>query len=238
MAFSTSVSKPLYDASPIWIQDALVSAMGLSFRYRRSSDSILHSHYRWLLQAQQWSPQEVAAYQLKTFCSRLRAAFEEVPYYRDLKQNLGCEAGDFKSLGDIRLLPVLSKSQVRGQEHRFLNHALLREPHYVGSTSGTTGSPLKCYETRKALARRFAFVARLRTWAGLADPFYPRRAQFTGRDLIPGDATFSVIQCCFQPATYLRKPRPPTPPHSSDSGPNSSMATRLPCSRLSGSRAQ
>ncbi len=44
---------------------------------------------------------------------------------------------------------------------------------------------MKLYNSREGFTRVWSFVFRLREWAGLEDALFPRRAQFTGRDISP-----------------------------------------------------
>lgn len=175
----------IYARAPIPIQDALVSMQGWMFRYRRCSDRLLKRSYDELKKSESWSEDHFEAYQCQQLRQLLRHAFTTVPHYIELRQNLQCEPEDFQTLADLRRLPILEKRQVRGSEWRFRSSAYSDRVCKHGHTSGTTGTPIVTAETRESFARRWAFVARLRSWAGLPDPFYPRRAQFTGRDIVP-----------------------------------------------------
>jgi phenylacetate-coenzyme A ligase PaaK-like adenylate-forming protein len=175
----------LYARSPVWLQNCFVSARGWQYRYRRASDRIIREHLHVLLQSQWWSVEQFRDYQLALLRAVLREAFLHVPYYQDLRRQLGCHPDDFTSLEHLRLLPVLDKARVRGNENQFINQNRTLSRWSQGFTSGTTGTPLKLYEDQDGFSRRWAFVARLRLWARLADPIHPRRVQFTGRNIVP-----------------------------------------------------
>ena len=175
----------IYGKSPLWLQNIFVSGQGLLFRYRRANERILRAQFEFLVKSEHWTAEQFREYQGEQLRQLLRLAFQHVPYYRDLKRKLGCEPEDFKDPEDIRLLPRLEKSQVRGKEHLFLNETFDLKKCGRGFTSGTTGTPINIFETQEAFSRRWGFVVRLRKWAGLTDPMYPRRAQFTGRNIVP-----------------------------------------------------
>ena len=175
----------IYYHAPIWAQNFLVSLKGLEFRYRRGNDQIIRKQYEFLLSSEHWPPEKFRQYQGEQFRKLLRLAFSQVPYYRDLQKKLGCAPEDFKEPEDIRLLPVLEKSQLRGHEHLFLNESIDLKKCTKGFTSGTTGTPINLSETRESFSRRWGFVARLRHWAGVNNPLHPKRAQFTGRNIVP-----------------------------------------------------
>ena len=175
----------IYTHVPIWVQNVIVGFKGLQFRYQRNNDQILRERFHFLLESQYWSSSQFRDYQVQQLQQLLNIAFRHVPYYRDLRKKLGCNPEDFKEPEDIRLLPTLSKSQVRGNESFFLNETVDLRTCDIGSTSGTTGTPLKTYGNQESFSSKWAFVARLRHWAGLTEPFYPKRAQFTGRPIVP-----------------------------------------------------
>jgi phenylacetate-CoA ligase len=175
----------IYQRAPIWLQDLMVSLKGWEFRYRRENHGIKSEYFQFLLKSEHWDAEQFRQYQGQQLHQLLETAFTHIPYYRGLQQKLKCEPGDFKVPEDIRLLPILEKSQVRGREHLFINESINIKKCQKGFTSGTTGTPLNFYFTPEAFARKWAFVDRLRHWAGLKNPHLPRRAQFTGRNIIP-----------------------------------------------------
>ncbi len=181
------IAEACYQRAPVWLQHLFVSAQGFDFRYRRADQARMRAEFDFLLGSETWSAEEYHRYQVRRLQALLRVAFARVPYYRELQKGLGCFPGDFKEPEDIRGLPVLERSQVRGQEHLFVDQGFDLRNCRKASTSGTTGAALTHYDTRDGFSRRWAFVARLRHWAGLSDPFYPRRAQFTGRPIIPAN---------------------------------------------------
>lgn len=175
----------IYENSPIWFQNLMISVKGLQFRCQRASTGVMREHYNFLLASQYWRVEQFRDYQMKKMRQLLSIAFQHVPYYRDMQQRLGCHVEDFKRPEDIRLLPTLDKYEVRGNEKLFCNELISPKRYLEGSTSGTTGTPLKVYFTRESFSRKWAFVVRLRRWAGLPDPFFPRRVQFSARPIVP-----------------------------------------------------
>ena len=182
---ASKLSEKLYNHSPLWLQNILISAKGWEFRYRRANDQIIGEQLQFLLQSERWSLEQFQQYQGEQLRRLLRIAFNQVPYYKELQKNLGCEPEDFKHPDDIRMLPILEKSQVRGQEKLFLNETFDLKKCNKGFTSGTTGTPINLYATQEAFSREEAFLVRLRHWAGISNPLHPRRAQFTGRNIVP-----------------------------------------------------
>ncbi len=178
-------AEAIYAASPVWMQHLMVSLNGWGYRYRRANDGAITGHLKFLLESESWSGEEFRAYPTRSLRNILHIAFETIPYYQGLQRELSCQPGDFNSPEDIRKLPILEKNNLRGNERAFQNPAFRPGRFSHGFTSGTTGTPLNFLESQASFSKRSAFVARLRTWAGLSDPLHPRRIQFTGRNIIP-----------------------------------------------------
>jgi len=175
----------VYCRSPVWLQHFLVSAKGLHFRLRRQDTALTRKWWRFLLESQYWSQEQFVEYQLVQVRALLQIAFTHVPYYRRMSRELGCNANDFTSFSDFRQLPILKKNSLRGSERDFFNETVNLRRCYAGQTSGSTGTPIRYYASRDDFSRESAFIARLRSWAGLSETIYPRRAQFTGRAIVP-----------------------------------------------------
>lgn len=172
-----------YARSPILIQNLLVSLRGASFRLQRSNDKVMRHELEKLMKSESLSKDERRSNLNQRLRPFLKAAVESTPYYRTLFKS-GAFADIWRSqdpFGDFSNLPLLDKARVRGSENEFYSEYVKKSDRIAGFTSGTTGTPMKCYETQISVSRRFAFVARLRSWAGLETVLHPRRAQFTGR---------------------------------------------------------
>lgn len=176
-----------YAASPVWMQHVLVSLRGADHRWLRQSGRALAGELDLLMRSQWWSPEALAELQSRRLQALLRTAFAEVPHWRDTARRLGCAAEDFRAPDDLRVLPLLTRDEVAAAPERFLSP---RRAAAAGTrryaTSGTSGRPVRTVESRESFSRRWAYVGRLRAWAGV-DPVRPRRAQFTGQLVVPGD---------------------------------------------------
>jgi phenylacetate-CoA ligase len=178
-----SLQETVYKRSPVLVQHALVSMRGANFRFRRSNDSAMRGTLSDLLASEALSVDERRARRSRELGEFLKTAVESTPYYRELHAagQLPPIWREDDPLSAFAAVPLLDKARVRGSEADFYSEAIDPRRTVVGFTSGTTGSPMKTRETAASLSKRFAFVARLRTWAGLAEVVHPRRAQFTGR---------------------------------------------------------
>ncbi len=114
----------------------------------------------------QWaSPSYVKTVQNRRLRRLVRHAYERVPYYRALFDSQRVSPRDIRTAEDLRLLPITTKSDLRGlkpQDVTARGFNLASCKHYT--TSGTTGAPLEIYFrrddwTRLSLGNVRAFMA-------------------------------------------------------------------------------
>ncbi len=180
-----TIAKTLYDRSPVWMENLMVSMQGL-----------INNHWRWdvelgrqllaqLRESQYWSEEQFRLYQNRKLREHVRFAATNVPYYGELFKKEGIDPENIKTVEDIRKIPMLEKNAVRESPFRFLRGSRPASSWNKLFTSGTTGSPMPLFMSRESFTRSWSFVFRLREWAGMGDPIFPRRVQFTGKDIVP-----------------------------------------------------
>ncbi len=139
--------------------------MDFKLRYFRYPLGIWRTH-RGLKRSQWFDPELIQAGQWSALRGVLDWAYQEVPYYRGLFDQVGAHPQDIKTWTDFRQLPILTKQQVRDhvseltcRDRRGLHPVLSR-------TGGTTGTALWFYVDRLANIMEFAIVLRHWGWAG------------------------------------------------------------------------
>ena len=177
--------KALYDASPIAIQNVMVSVQGWQFAYRRWDPAFVRDLVEQLLESQWWPANQFRAYQNEKLHAHVRFAGERIPYYRFLFRREGIDPNQIRTCDDLKRIPILEKAVVRQRPEQFLVDGRPHKGWRKGHTSGTTGAPLDVYTTRESFSQHWSFICRLRAWGGLPDPIFPRRVQFSGRDIVP-----------------------------------------------------
>jgi phenylacetate-CoA ligase len=125
------------------------------------------SLYLDLKRTERMAPEELQGLQLRKLQRLLQHAYVHVPLYRERLRAAEIHPEDVRSLGDMRLLPLLSKDDVR--RHLFFD--LFAEDHDKGemlriATSGSTGEPFITYADRYQLEMRFATTLRALEWTG------------------------------------------------------------------------
>ena len=173
----------LYRLSPIWAQEAFISLRAWSRARLREGRTF--DRMRTEVDASQWFDREAAEYYRMAMLSRvLQHAYHHCAPYRERFHAAGLGPDDIRSESDLAQFPLLDKSQVRAAGRSLVSSAACW-PIFEGTTSGTTGSPLKIFQDLRAINRENAFIQRQLAWAGLTPK--GRRAWLRGDMVAPVD---------------------------------------------------
>jgi len=120
------------------------------------------------LEESQWWPRErLEEVQSERLQRLVRYAYERVPYYRRLMESRGLTPDAIRTAADLRLLPVLTRGEVRERLEELLAAGFARRELLRGRTSGSTGEPLSFYSSRQERwSRSVARSLRALEWAG------------------------------------------------------------------------
>jgi len=142
-----------YRRAPVRAQEALIAARA-ALRARLREGRAFERLRAQVEDSQWWSAAELRACQERRVRELLEFARRHVPYYRG--RATGARLEDW---------PLIDKAEVRAAGRALLAEG--RGPLVPGSTSGTTGMPLKLWQDLAAINRENAFVWRQLEWAGL-----------------------------------------------------------------------
>lgn len=158
---------PLYQTSPIWLQERMIGARARIRRALREG-SRFHEILR-EVEASQWYDQaEMRRLQLERLRRMLTHAYENVPYYARAWRKQGISPRDVGTIDDMARLPTLDKACVLQNLPSFVARGY-RGPRIAIHTSGSTGTPLRLVQTLDAVISENAFVWRQLGWAGYKD---------------------------------------------------------------------
>jgi len=153
------------------------------------------------LERTQWlSPEKLREYQEMRLRKIVDHAYQRVPYYKALFDNLGLSPTDIRRVEDLKLLPLLTKDSVRDESSALLAEKSDQYQPKLYSTSGTSGEPLLFYLDKSANTLEFVYYWRYWGWAGyrLGDRFAELGSHFfLERPKLSGDA--------YHYQTYLRR---------------------------------
>ena len=170
-----------YRYSPIRTQESLISAKS-SLRNLMREGRSYEALAAQLHESQWWTGQELRDFQSRSLRKIVDATARDVPYYREKYRPLDLDFEDAAFPEVIAKLPLMTKADVREAGKTMISERK-RGPLFAGSTSGTTGAPLRLAQDLPAINRENAFVWRQLTWAGLRRG--DRRAWMRGDMIVP-----------------------------------------------------
>ena len=174
--------KLVYASLPPWARGVAASAYGhyLSWwRYGRDTEAQVEA----ALERETWTRSRWHAYQEERLAELLHRAATRVPYYREYWARRR-SVGDHADHGDLRNWPVLPKTALRREPSAFLADDVHEKSLFRVVTSGTSGTPITVWRSRRSYRRWYAlFEARSRRWYGVHRG--SRWAMLGGKAVIP-----------------------------------------------------
>jgi phenylacetate-CoA ligase len=159
--------RQIYYGLPGWARSAAATAEGLRlnwWRWGRESEDLVAE----AIERESWSAERWRSWQLEQLAERLDHAARKAPYYRQYWSSRR-QCGDRRSWERLEHWPLLEKDAVRRFGSAFVAEDESAGPYRIESTSGTTGTPLRLWRTRRTLIRRYAiYEARHRRWYGVS----------------------------------------------------------------------
>ena len=140
---------------------------------------------RWLDKTQHLSTDQIEHIQLKLLKRLIKHCYKYVPYYRQIMDSKRISPLNFRSLDDIKRLPILTKQDVIRAGTRLISTKYPMWTLHKATTGGTTGKPLPVYRDVFSIGNEHAFVRRQFDWAGIG--LSDRCAYLTWRNVVsPG----------------------------------------------------
>lgn len=173
----------IYNNSPIFIQNILISLYGYYWKNRRYGGKFL-DEVKKFEERESFSKEDWNSYQTDQLRKLLVHAFLNVDFYRKKYSEAGFTLQDFErfELSDIKKLPFLEKEELR----KFGKTSLLSKTKEQGkfySSSGSSGTPTQIYFSPKTHRRwHAAYERRVRNWAGVN--YQTPRGMIGGRRII------------------------------------------------------
>lgn len=179
MVFSRNT---IYKYLPYKLKEIVASLYARKIdKFRRNSSSprrIQHAAKRENMSFVEWE-----TYQQNELEHVLERAVKHVPYYREYWKKRGVGKSVW---ADINNWPILTKDEVRKNNHLFLADDCNPKRMYTEYTSGTSGTPLKMYWSRETTLEYYAiYERRIKNWHGInSDMNY---LMLGGRMVIPAE---------------------------------------------------
>lgn len=179
-----SYSSKLYKASPITIQEKIISFRFLIRKLLREG-STFRTIYNEISKTQWMTREEISVYQREKLSGILAHVRQVIPYYRDMLSDVSDdEFSQMDSVDLLRKLPILTKKTVVENRDSLINprHKGLK---FKSATSGTTGLSMVGFRDLFSINYENAFIRRQLDWAGYISG--QRRAWIRGDMIVPSD---------------------------------------------------
>lgn len=112
------------------------------------------------------SEKEIKEYQFNELKKILNYSYNFVPYYTQLFDNIGFRADKIKVAEEIQILPFLTKELIRSNFDQLISTQKVSGGHYIATTGGSTGEPLKVLLDYNCVFKENAFVNHFRKKLG------------------------------------------------------------------------
>lgn len=166
------------------------------------------ANYRQMVKSEHLPQEKLQAIQLEKLKRLVDYANRHCPFYTRRFKELGLVPGDIKTLEDFRLIPPLTREELKQNrlemvDVRYADSVAAAEASTRGpgqpiamgrfrkaklvknTSSGSTGSPVVFYEDGSMTAMNWAFELRLRKWYGLDPGVREARMARVSADYLP-----------------------------------------------------
>jgi len=122
--------------------------------------------------SQYWDKNKIEEYQLKKLKALVLHAYENVPYYNRIFNELKLKPADIKTLSDIKKIPILTKEVARRENMNLVSRDASKRRYFKAKTGGTSGPPLVIYKDINSYSFEWGSFYRWYNWIGieLGDP--------------------------------------------------------------------
>jgi phenylacetate-CoA ligase len=184
-----SILDRAYARAPVLLQNAMVSAFGVRWHWRRFGPGY-QSALDGFLKRSSFTREQWREYQTRELRELLQLAMTRVPYYRAAWRDLGLtqRAIDRFELDDLTSLPLLEKEATRANPDAFCVDGTPPRGATICPTSGSTGTPVRVYFTNADFRRSLA-LREARACRPAKVSFRLPRATFSGRLVEPNAAS-------------------------------------------------
>lgn len=115
---------------------------------------------------QWWSLPELKKLQQKKLRNLLIHAYNNVPYYHKIFNELNIRPEDINNVTELKKLPILTKEKIRNNFNYLTARNYSTNRLTLSSTSGSTGTPMKFFIDNRWSASNMGAAYRAWSWAG------------------------------------------------------------------------
>jgi phenylacetate-CoA ligase len=178
----SSISDKVYQHSPAFIQNFMVTGYGLKI-YRREYGRKFREKLEEYDKIQWYSYDKLIEFQNQRLSVLIKHCYDNVPYYRKIMSERKLVPDDILCVADLAKLPILTRETIARNGHELIDRNAKHSQLIHGHTSGTTGSPLQFYYDKETCLIKNVFDWRQKRWAGINPG--DKIAFFLGRVVVP-----------------------------------------------------
>lgn len=142
----------------------------------------LKKHYKFLMETDKWTLEQLKQYQFKKLKEFLVFAYEHSPFYKEEFDNAGFNPYQFESIDDYKRIPIIDKSVLLNNNDKV--HSDYHFDKLIQSeTSGTSGATLKFKRNEEWDSAARAALWRGYHWYGVKP--WDRNGYFWGYNIDP-----------------------------------------------------
>lgn len=164
---------PYFIRYPIFIATGALQAYGrYGAGFKKNYDDLMNNNFL--------SENEIVDLQNQYMRRLLHHAYNHVPYYKRMFDNLGFLPDDYKDKRDLEKLPILTKDIIKNNFDDLIADNVSKNKRTLHTSGGTTGKPFAFYLSNE-LKRDFNYATlyRFYSWAGVK--FGEPRVSIAGR---------------------------------------------------------
>jgi phenylacetate-CoA ligase len=168
----------IYDISPVWIQNIMVSISGF---YRNTSryGQEYYNYRKFLEDFDNWSYEQKKEYQNNELKKFIQYAITNSKFYKEYYK--GIDISSVNTTDDLKLLPIVDKETLRTNIKNVVT--ISKDKGIEGHTGGTTGKSLVVLFTKEDNNRRMAMLDHFKARVGF-EHLKMRRATFNGKHIV------------------------------------------------------
>lgn len=177
MAGLQKMFKKLYEKSPVWFQNVLISCYGYKI-YKQRYGKVYFSVFNELINTDYSNYDVEIVKQNKLLNNFLKATIESSAFYRELYE--GIDIDSIETVNDLYKLPIVDKESLRTNLDKV--YTIAEEDAVASFTGGTTGKTLKVLYSKDDFQKRMAYLDAFKYRLGI-NTFKDKKATFSGREL-------------------------------------------------------
>lgn len=172
----------IYNKLPVFAQNIACCGEGMKIKHRRYG-KYFDEKLREYESHNEWSYAQMCEYRDRKLHKMIRHCYKTVPYYKKMFNEYGINPETIKKLDDLKVLPILTKEEVKRNMADFISESVNKKNIKIHSTGGTTGTGLKFRTSGREEAEQWAVWWRYRRLHGIC--FDTLCANFGGKMTVP-----------------------------------------------------